>query len=337
MRILMTGGAGYVGSACLRWLLKRGHDPVAYDNLTEGNVAAVPDPDRRLIEGDILDPDGLIAAMTGGGFDAVMHFAALAIVPESVTDPDRYWTTNVVGTLNVLNAMRAAGVPRIVFSSTAATYAFTDKMPLTEADLQDPQTPYGTSKLAAERLIADFSRAYDLGYAILRYFNASGADIDGGYGEDRRHETHLIPLVFAAALGHREAITVFGDDWPTPDGTCVRDYIHTQDLASAHERCLEAIEPGLGRAYNLGSGVGCSVLDVIKAAEAVSGRSIPVRIGPRRPGDPAVLVASSEKIQRELGWSMTSSDLETIVESSWKWHVEHPSGFAAAPAPGTMS
>jgi UDP-glucose 4-epimerase len=253
MKILLTGGAGYVGSACLRWLLGHGHDPIAYDNMLEGNTAAVPDAARRLIVGDIAETDRLAEVLRRHGAEAVMHFAALASVPDSIADPDSYYRVNVVGTKSVLDAMRAAGVRKILFSSTAATYGFHAEMPMREDAPQTPETPYGTSKLAAEWLIKDYARAYGLGYTVLRYFNASGADPDGDFGEDRRHEAHLIPIIFHVAVGRRSKVLLYGGDYPTRDGSCVRDYVHTADLAQAHQLAVESLEAGMGRAYNLGS------------------------------------------------------------------------------------
>lgn len=327
MKILMTGGAGYVGSACLRWMVERGHDVLAYDNLSAGNAAAVPDADRRLVVGDILDGDRLAATMRSHGTEAVMHFAALASVPDSVSDPDRYWLTNVVGTKHVLDAMRTVGVGRIVFSSTAATYGFRSEMPLTEESPQLPETPYGSTKLAAEWLIGEYCRAYLVGAAMLRYFNASGADADGRNGEDRREESHLIPIVLQAALGQRPHVKVFGRDWPTRDGTCVRDYVHVADLAQAHELALARIEPGRSAAYNVGSGVGTTVAEILAACEEVVGSPIPSESADRRTGDPAVLVASPQSIQRDLGWEPRHSDIRTIVSTAWRWHRDHPDGY----------
>jgi UDP-glucose 4-epimerase len=328
MRILLTGGAGYVGSACLRWLLGHGHDPIAYDNLSEGNVAAVPDAPNRLIVGDIAETDRLAEVLRRHGVEAVMHFAAVASVPDSVADPEAYYRINVGGTKSVLDAMRAAGVRKILFSSTAATYGFHAEMPLREDSPQTPETPYGTTKLAAEWLIKDYARAYGLSYALLRYFNASGADPDGDFGEDRRRESHLIPLVFQAALGHRPTVLVYGVDYPTRDGTCVRDYVHTTDLAQAHQRAVEVLEPGAALFYNLGSGTGVTVLEVLRACEEIIGRPIPYEIAGRRPGDPALLIASPEKIIRELGWSPQYADIRSIVLTAWEWHRRHPNGFA---------
>jgi UDP-glucose 4-epimerase len=330
MRILLTGGAGYVGSACLRWLLRHGHDPIAYDNLTEGNVEAVPDASNRLVVGDIAQTDRLAQVLTDHRIEAVMHFAALASVPDSIADPEAYYRVNVIGTKSVLDAMRSAKVRRIVFSSTAATFGFHAAMPLREESPQLPETPYRTTKLAAEYLIKDYARAYGLGYTLLRYFNASGADCDGRHGEDRRHESHLIPLLFQVALGHRERLLIYGGDYATPDGTCVRDYIHTEDLAQAHQLAVETLEPGVARAYNMGSGTGASVLEVLRASEQVVGKPIPYEIVGRRQGDPGVLIATPERIMRELGWSPHHSDIQAIVRTAWQWHRRHPEGYSHA-------
>ena len=259
--------------------------------------------------------------------EAVMHFAALASVPESIADPEAYYRVNVLGTKSVLDAMRTAGVRKILFSSTAATYGFHSEMPLREESPQLPETPYGTSKLAAEWLIKDYSRAYGLGYTLLRYFNACGADPDGEYGEDRRHESHLIPLIFQVALGHREKLLIYGGDYPTRDGTCLRDYVHTEDLAQAHQRAVETLSPGMGRAYNLGSGTGVTVLEVLRACEQVIARVIPSEVVERRPGDPGVLVASPTRIIQELGWSPRHDQIRDIVGTAWEWHRRHPAGY----------
>ena len=327
MKILLTGGAGYVGSACTRWLLAHGHDPVVYDNLSEGNTAAVPDASARLVIGDIVDTNHLATVLRQQGVEAVMHFAALASVPDSIADPEAYYRVNVGGTKSVLDAMRSAGVRKILFSSTAATYGFHAEMPLRENSSQTPETPYGSTKLAAEWLIKDYARAYGLGYTLLRYFNASGADPDGNYGEDRRHETHLIPLILQAAVGRRPKVLIYGDDYPTPDGSCMRDYVHTADLAQAHQLAVESLEPGVGRVYNLGSGVGVTVLQALRACETAVGQPIPHEIVGRRPGDPAVLIASPEKIIKELAWSPRHSDIHEIVRTAWNWHHRYPDGF----------
>jgi UDP-glucose 4-epimerase len=332
MKVLLTGGAGYVGSACLRWLLEHGHDPIAYDNLSEGNRAAVPDASERLIAGDIADTAALAEAMRGRGVEAVMHFAGLLSVPGSVADPDVYYRVNVGGTKSVLDAMRAAEVRRFVFSSTCATYGFHTEMPLREDSPQLPETPYGKTKLACEWMIHDYSRAYGLGYIVLRYFNAAGADPGGDYGEDHRPESHLIPLVLHAAVGRRPKVSICGTDYPTRDGTCERDYIHTADLARAHQLAVEAIEPGKGRAYNVGTGTGATVLEVLRACEEAVGRPIAHEFAGRRPGDPAVLVGSADRLRSELGWSPRYPDIRDIVRTAWDWHRRHPDGYSAGGA-----
>jgi UDP-glucose 4-epimerase len=230
----------------------------------------------------------------------------------------------------VLDAMRTAGVHKILFSSTAATYGFHAEMPLRENSPQTPETPYGASKLAAEWLIRDYSHAYEFGYILLRYFNASGADPDGNFGEDRRHESHLIPLILHVAVGRRPKVLIYGDDYPTRDGSCVRDYVHTADLAQAHQQAVEILEPGMGRAYNLGSGTGATVFEVLRACEQATGRSIPYELAARRPGDPSVLIASPEKIINELRWSPRHSSIHDIVRTAWLWHHRHPKGFAGS-------
>lgn len=327
MNLLLTGGAGYVGSACLRWLLQRGHNPIAFDNLSTGNAEAVPED--RLVRGDIADGDALRRAMREHEIDAVMHFAALASVPESIDDPESYYRVNIEGTKSVLDAMRDTNVKRIVFSSTAATYGFHTQMPLTEDTPQTPQVPYGTTKLAAEWLLKDYAKAYGMGCALLRYFNASGADEDGLHGECREHECHLIPLTLAVAVGRREKLLIYGNDYDTRDGTCVRDYVHVADLAQAHELALQKLDPGVTLAYNLGCGEGTTVLEVLRACEAVVGRPIAHEFVDRRPGDPDVLVASPERIIRELNWAPQFVSISSIVETAWRWHQSHPDGYCA--------
>lgn len=328
MRILCTGGAGYVGSACLRWLLSRGHEAFAYDNLSAGNRAAVPDAESRLIIGDLANPEALKAILGRLEIDAVMHFAAVASVPESVADPEAYWRHNVVGTKHVLDAMHAVGVTKLIFSSTAATYELSDEMPLTEESPQRPATPYGSTKLACEAMIDDYHRAYGLQYTILRYFNASGADPDGEYGEDRRSESHLIPLVLYVPFGRRDKVTIYGDDWDTRDGTCIRDYVHNDDIAHAHMLALEALEPGGAHTYNIGTDIGVTVLEVVRACEKIVGASIATEFAPRRAGDPAELVASRKKITTELGWRPHYDSIESIIETAHAWHSMYPKGYA---------
>ena len=324
-RVLVTGGAGYIGSHTVRLLLRRGHDVRVYDNLSQGHRAAVPA--ERLVVGDLADVDRLDQVLITHGTEAVVHFAAYCYVGESVKEPAKYYLNNVANTLTLLDRLRRHGVRKFVFSSTAATYGVPGKMPITEEAPQVPINPYGRTKLTIERALADFAEAYGLGYAALRYFNASGASPDGTIGEDHDPETHLIPLVLQAALGVRPHVEIFGTDYPTPDGTCVRDYIHVDDLAEAHVLALDHLEPGRGLHYNLGIGRGYSIREVIRVAEEVSGRKVPVKEGPRRPGDPAELVASAEKIRRELGWRPKYTDLRGIIETAWNWHKDHPRGY----------
>jgi len=325
MSILVTGGAGYVGSHAARLLHRSGREIWVFDNLSEGHRSAVPD--GRLIEGDLADRDHLESVLRKKRIEAVMHFAASAYVGESVTDPAKYYQNNVVGTCSLLQAMRAADVTRIVFSSTTATYGEPEKTPITEDETQQPINPYGFSKLVVERVLDDYARAYGWGHAALRYFNASGASSDGELGEDHDPETHLVPIVFQVALGQRTEIVVFGDDYPTADGTCIRDYVHVDDLATAHLAALDRLEAGKGLKLNLGTGRGHSVREVIDACRRVTGHSIPERTGPRREGDPPELVADSSLAQKTLDWRPRYADIESIVETAWRWHKSHPNGF----------
>jgi UDP-glucose 4-epimerase len=318
MKVLLTGGAGYVGSHAARLLTKSGHDVWVFDNLANGYRAAVAP--GRLIEGDLLDEARMAQVFGENKFDAVMHFAALAYVGVSVTDPATYYRNNVVGTLNLLDAMRAAEVNRIVFSSTCATYGTPEKVPITEAEKQDPINPYGYTKLVIERAMDDYAHAYGLGFAALRYFNASGAAEDGSIGEDHKPETHLIPLILQVALGQRQEITVFGDDYPTPDGTCIRDYIHVMDIADAHVRALDhLLAGGESCALNLANAQGFSVKEVIAAAERVCGQQIRVQTTARRPGDPAVLIGAADRAHTLLGWKPARSDLGLQIADAWNW------------------
>jgi len=325
VNVLVTGGAGYIGSHAARQLAKAGHEVWVYDNLSLGHRAAVPA--GRLIEGDLMDRERVIAALADKRIEAVMHFAAFAFVNESVVDPAKYYQNNVVASLSLLEAMRGAGVGKIVFSSTTATYGVPERVPITEDEPQRPINPYGFAKLVIEQALADYASAYGLGYAALRYFNAAGASPSGDLGEDHTPETHLIPIVLEVALSKRPHITIFGEDYPTPDGTCIRDYIHVDDLGAAHVSALEKLEPGQGLRLNLGTGRGHSVREVINSCRRVTGHPIPAQSGPRRAGDPPELVADSRLAQRILGWRPRFPDLDEIVRTAWQWHSTHPNGY----------
>ncbi len=329
MRILVTGGAGYIGSHAVRCFLEHGYEVVVLDNLSHGHAAAVPA--SVLVHGDLADEDFLFALLRQRRIEAVVHFAAFCYVGESVREPEKYYDNNLVNSLRLLRAMRRAGVDRMVLSSTCATYGIPDRLPITEDQAQRPINPYGRAKLAVEWMLEDFAQAYGLGYAALRYFNAAGASPRGDIGEDHAPETHLVPLILQAALGLRPFVEIFGTDYPTPDGTCIRDYVHVDDLAEAHRLALEKLRPGSGLKLNLGSETGHSVREVIHVCEQVVGHSIPVREGPRRPGDPPILVASSAKAREVLGWSPRFRDLRSIVETAWRWHSTHPLGYADRP------
>lgn len=325
MKVLCTGGAGYVGSTCLRWLRANGHEAVAYDNLSMGHREAVGD--ATLIVGDISDTESLSEALRAVKPDAVMHFAASTYVGESVDDPEHYYRNNIAGTLNLLSAMRTAKVHRMIFSSTCATYGESPVVPMNEDAPQEACSPYARTKLAVEWMIRDFCRAYGLGFTLLRYFNAAGASPDGEHGEDHDPETHLIPLVLQVAMGQREKLLVFGNDYPTPDGTCIRDYIHVDDLAQAHLLAIGVTEPGRGAVYNIGTGTGNSVLEVIAACESAVGSRIPYEIVDRRPGDAPALVADPTRIMSELGWKPRFTEIQAIVQTAWQWHKRYPQGF----------
>lgn len=325
MNILVIGGAGYVGSHAARVLAATGHDIWVYDNLSYGHRGAVAP--GRLIEGSLHDRAKLASVLREKKIDAVMHFAAFAQVGESVTDPAKYYDNNVVGSLSLLEAMREVGVKRLVFSSTTATYGVPKHVPITEAEPQKPINPYGFSKLVVEQALADYAAAYGFSYAALRYFNASGASPDGAIGEDHSPETHLIPVVLQVALGQRPQITVFGNDYPTPDGTCIRDYVHVNDLASAHLLALDRLQPGVELKMNLGTGRGYSVREVIDMCRKVTGHPIPEVSGPRRAGDPPELVADATLAREQLGWKPQFAELEAIVETAWRWHQAHPRGY----------
>lgn len=324
MRILVVGGAGYVGSHCLRYLVANGHEAWVYDNLSQGHSEAVSE--GRLIVGDLLDTGKLIETMKQHDIQVVMHFAAKALVGESVVRPDIYYRTNVTGTLSLLDAMVASGVKKIVFSSTCAVFGVVQP-PITENLPKNPINPYGFTKLVIERALADYAAAFQLEAAALRYFNACGAASDGTIGEDHDPESHLIPIVLQVALGQRPHVQIFGTDYPTPDGSCLRDYIHVEDLADAHLRVLSHLKAGQLVDYNLGTGVGVSVREVIEIARRVTGHPIPVIESERRPGDPAVLMGDATKALKELGWSAKFKTIEPVIKSAWAWHKAHPTGF----------
>lgn len=319
MAILVCGGAGYIGSHANKMLNRMGYETVVFDNLVYGHREAVKW--GTFVEGDLKNPEEINGVFEKYPIEAVMHFAAYAYVGESVVDPEKYYYNNVACTLNLLHAMRTHGCDKIIFSSTCATYGEPEKVPITEDMPQKPINPYGASKLMVERILSDYDAAYGLRSVALRYFNAAGADPEGEIGEDHNPETHLIPLVLDAASGKRPDIKVFGTDYPTRDGSCIRDYIHVTDLADAHVRALKYLqEGGASERFNLGNERGTSVLEVIDAARKVTGREIPVTLTNRRAGDPAMLVGSGEKAKKVLGWEPKYAEIETIVRHAWEWH-----------------
>jgi len=325
--VVVTGGAGYIGSHAVKALRAAGADVVIYDNLTAGHRAAAEAAGAPLEVGDIHDVERLTAVLRAARADAVMHFAAWLSVGDSVRDPIGYYRNNVTGALAVLQAMVQAGARHFIFSSTAATFGNPVETPITEQHPQQPINSYGETKLAVERALPHFERAHGLTWTALRYFNAAGADPDGALGEDHKPEIHVIPRAIDAALG-RDSFAIFGDDYDTADGTCLRDYIHVMDLASAHIAALDALRRGgASTSYNLGNGRPTSVREVVNAVERVTGRKIPLTVGARRPGDPAVLYASSDKIKRELGWRPQMEDIEVIVETAYRWRQAHPNGY----------
>ncbi|MGH2862997.1 MAG: UDP-glucose 4-epimerase GalE [Solirubrobacteraceae bacterium] len=327
MKLLVTGGAGYIGSIVARLLIEEGHEVVVLDNLERGHREAVP-AEAQLIVADLRNPEDPRGALRPGGFDGVLHFAALALVGESVEHPELYYRTNVTGTLNLLEAMVAYEVPRLVFSSTCAVYGQPDEVPISETATPRPQNAYGASKLAADHLIGDFCTAYQIGAVSLRYFNVAGAH--GEAGEDHEPETHLIPNILKVPLGQRDTVQIFGSDYPTDDGTAVRDYIHIDDLADAHVLALEHARAGEHRIFNLGNGNGFSVRDVIAAVERVTDTTIATEEAPRRPGDPPRLVAAGRKIREELGWAPKKPELETMIADAWAFAQAHPHGYSAS-------
>lgn len=326
MRILVAGGAGYIGSHVALVLGRCGHEPIILDNLSKGHREATLS--HRFIEADIGDNERLCSILADEKIEAVVHLAADSLVGESVVEPAKYFRNNIQNGLSLLEAMRKTGVNRIVFSSTAAVYGEPKHVPIREDHSKDPTNPYGFSKLTFEGMMTAYGRAYGLRSIALRYFNAAGADFEAGIGEDHRPESHLIPIVLQTALGLRTHLDLYGSDYPTIDGTCVRDYIHVTDLAQAHRLALEALEQGAeSTVYNLGNGLGYSNRQVIEAARNVTGREIPIHEAARRPGDPAILVASSDRIQTELGWKPTYPELETIIKTAWNWHQKNPHGY----------
>lgn len=326
MRVMVTGGAGYIGSVVAEQLVKDDHDVVVYDSLYKGHRAAIA-PEAKFVEADLTNGETLRQTLKEHRVEAVIHMAADSLVGESVGSPAKYYRNNVLAGLALLDAMREAEVRRIVFSSTAAVYGEPEKQPIEETDPTVPTNPYGETKLAFEHALKWYDEAYQLRYASLRYFNAAGATTRCGESHDP--ETHLIPIVLQVAAGKRAVVEIYGDDYPTRDGTCVRDYIHVVDLARAHIMALDVLEEG-SHIYNLGcGGAGYTVREVIETARAVTGRDISVRTAARRPGDPAVLVASSDRIRSELGWQPVMQDLRAIVESAWQWMQAHPNGYDA--------
>jgi UDP-glucose 4-epimerase len=321
VKVLVTGGAGYIGSVTVAKLIRLGHEVVVYDNLEEGHRDAVA-PGARLVVDDLAHREGIEKALVRNGIEAVIHFAAYSLVEESVADPAKYFINNVVNGVTLLEAMRKAGTGLIVFSSSAATYGIPESVPIVEEQATRPINPYGESKLYFEKILHDYHLAYAIDCVSLRYFNAAGAGEE--YGEDHDPETHLIPLVLKAAMGNMKSVKIFGDDYDTEDGTCVRDYIHIEDLAEAHVLALGCTGEHM---YNLGNGKGFSVREVIGASRSVTGREVMAETAPRRAGDPPRLIASARKIQRELGWKPAKPDLEGIIESAWRWMQKHPDGY----------
>ena len=325
---MVVGAAGYIGSHAVKQLTEAGHRVVAVDNLFRGHRAAV-EPEVPFHRVDLAETSRLAGLLRENAVDCVMHFAALAYVGESVTEPLTYYRNNTAGTISLLEAMHAAGVKRMVFSSTCATYGEPATVPIVETTGQEPINPYGWSKLFVERVLKDCAAAdRQFAFVALRYFNVAGTAADGSLGEDHDPETHLIPVILQTALGIREKVTVFGTDYPTPDGTCIRDYVHVEDLCAAHIAAMKALEPGDTRFYNLGIGRGYSVREVLDAAGRVTGREIAVEYGDRRPGDPPILFANADKIRQELGWSAGYKEIDEIVATAWNWFKEHPEGYA---------
>ena len=327
MNILVCGGAGYIGSHTVYELIEQGHQVVVADNLCKGHKAAVH-KDAKFYVGDLRDADFLDKVFGENKIDAVIDFAAFSLVGESCSEPLKYFDNNVYGTIRLLEAMNRAGVKKIVFSSTAATYGEPENIPILESDRTFPTNPYGETKLTVEKILKWSDKAYGIKYVALRYFNAAGAHISGEIGEDHSPESHLIPIILQVALGQREKIAMFGDDYPTPDGTCVRDYIHVTDLADAHIKAIEKLfRDETSGIYNLGNGKGFSVKEVVEETRRVTGKEIKAVVEGRRAGDPSTLIATSDKAMKELGWKPRFNTLTQIIETAWKWHQSHPNGY----------
>jgi UDP-glucose 4-epimerase len=328
MNVLVTGAAGYIGSHAVKAVLAAGHRVVALDNLSRGHRISLPS-ELPFVEADVRDTARVAAVLRSEHIDCVMHFAAFAYVGESVENPLLYYENNTGGTLSLLKAVEQSECRRFVFSSTCATYGEPDSMPIREETAQNPINPYGASKLFSERMLRELARKLpNFSCALLRYFNVAGAAADGTLGEHHEPETHLIPVILQTALGLRDKLVVFGDDYATPDGTCIRDYIHVEDLVEAHVHVMEALRPGDQRVYNLGMGRGYSVKEILDAARSVVRRPFTVETGPRRPGDPPALYADASKIFRELGWKAKRTDVAATIESAWKWFQTHPNGYS---------
>lgn len=327
MNVMVTGGAGYIGSHAVKQLIAAGHQVAVVDNLFRGHEAAVH-PEAAFHQIDLADTQALAGILSDHAVDCVMHFAALTYVGESVSEPLAYYENNTAGTISLLKGMKRTSVRRLVFSSTCSTYGEPPVMPILETTPQKPINPYGWSKWCTEQILRDYGAAeVQFAFVSLRYFNVAGAAVDGSLGEDHDPEPHLIPSLLLAALGRRDKLTVFGTDYPTPDGTCIRDYIHVEDLCSAHIVAMEALQPGDGRFYNLGIGRAYSVKEIIKAARRVTGVDIPIEYGGRRPGDPAILFTDAQKIQKELGWSARYTEIDQIIATAWNWFKNYPNGY----------
>ncbi|MGL6064819.1 MAG: UDP-glucose 4-epimerase GalE [Fusobacteriaceae bacterium] len=327
MAILVCGGAGYIGSHVTKLLLEKGREVIVLDNLQVGHVDAI-DPRAKLLLGDLRDNNFMESVFKNNSIEGVIHFAADSLVGESCLEPLKYYENNVSGAISLLRHMKENNISKIVFSSTAATYGEPENVPILETDRTLPTNPYGETKLAVEKMLKWSDEAYGIKYTALRYFNVAGAYETGEIGEDHAVETHLIPIILQVALGKREKISIYGDDYPTEDGTCIRDYIHVMDLADAHIKALERLENGgTSTVYNLGNGEGFSVKEVIESVRKVTKHPIPAEISPRRAGDPAVLIASSEKAMKELNWKPKYNTIEKIIETAWKWHSTHPDGY----------